>query len=67
LKSLVDINSVPDVYLPYNIGIMERFNRQFQAFGTRSTKPDALLAPFRESSLDSYQKMNAAVARQVVV
>jgi len=49
------------------IGFREKTKLRFKLLGAKSLKPDALIAPFRAIALETYQQMNLAIARSVIV
>jgi hypothetical protein len=58
---LSTFDAIPGILVP-TISLLSRIRHKFKLFGTQSTKPDALLAPFRQIVLELYEELNIAVA-----
>ncbi|CAA7264349.1 unnamed protein product [Cyclocybe aegerita] len=62
LSTLTNLNAVPLVDLGSGSSLRAKLRETIKALDTQSTKPDSLLASFRQAALEFYQELNTAVA-----
>lgn len=62
LNMLSEFDAIPGMVVP-TLSFWSRLRHKFKLFGSQSTKPDGLLAPFRQIVLELYEELNTAVAR----